>query len=137
MLDKKRQRHHGFTLLELVMVIIILGILVSMAHAAFLKITERARQVEAFKFLGQVRNALLRYYAEKGIWLQNDSAFNDIDIENPNGSVSELFFTYHIGDSPQTPKTDLCYAERNNVAAIYEPYVIAITANDEVLNTMN
>ena len=53
----------GFTLLELLMVVIIIGILASIALPQFLKAAERARSAEALNMLAAMRSAELRYAA--------------------------------------------------------------------------
>jgi prepilin-type N-terminal cleavage/methylation domain-containing protein len=55
----------GFTLLELIVVIIVLGVLASLAVPRYFEVVERARTAEAVSILGTLRSAQLRYYAEK------------------------------------------------------------------------
>ncbi|MBM3248300.1 MAG: prepilin-type N-terminal cleavage/methylation domain-containing protein [Candidatus Omnitrophica bacterium] len=56
----------GFTLLELIIVVIILGILVSVATPRFTGGTEKSRLTEAFSLLGALRPANERYAAGSG-----------------------------------------------------------------------
>jgi len=53
----------GFTLLELLMVVIIIAILASIALPQYLKTAERSRGSEALQMLGTLRSAELRYQA--------------------------------------------------------------------------
>ena len=53
----------GFTLLELLMVVVIIGILASIALPQYIKATEKAREVEALQILGALRASEIRYYA--------------------------------------------------------------------------
>ena len=54
----------GFTLLELLMVVIIIGILASIALPQYIRATERARATEALSMLGALRSAEVRYKAQ-------------------------------------------------------------------------
>jgi type IV pilus assembly protein PilE len=56
----------GFTLLELIIVVIVIGILVSIALPKFITVTEKARAADAFAILGTMRSAQLRYYGQYG-----------------------------------------------------------------------
>jgi len=62
-----------FTLIELLIVIIIIGILALIAVPQFFKVTERARATEGVRALGGLRSAQIRYYAEHYVMT------NDID----------------------------------------------------------
>lgn len=53
----------GFTLLELLMVVIIIAILASIALPQYLRVSERSRASEALTVLAAIRSAELRYKA--------------------------------------------------------------------------
>ncbi len=71
----------GFTLLELLIVVIIVGILASLAIPQYLKTTEASKATEAYNNLSSVRKAQLAYY---GIRQNYTTNFNELSIENPN-----------------------------------------------------
>jgi len=54
----------GFTLLELIVVIIILGILAALGFAQYTKMVEKGRTAEAKTILGQIRAAQNSYWQE-------------------------------------------------------------------------
>ena len=54
----------GFTLLELTIVIIVVGILAALAMPRFIQIAERARSAEAINALGVYKRAQIRYFTE-------------------------------------------------------------------------
>ena len=56
----------GFTLLELVVVVVIIGILAALAIPQYMITTERARSAEGVLILGAIRGSQLRYYQQWG-----------------------------------------------------------------------
>ncbi|MFC1806771.1 type IV pilin protein [Candidatus Omnitrophota bacterium] len=55
----------GFTLIEVLIVVIILGILATIAVPQFVKIVEKARRAEAVTNISGIRTALAIYYLEE------------------------------------------------------------------------
>ena len=58
--------HRGFTLLELLMVVVIIAILASIALPQYFKTVERSRATEALQVLATIRGAAQRYRAQDG-----------------------------------------------------------------------
>jgi len=67
----------GFTLVELAVVIVIIGVLAAFGVPRFLKSVERSKASEAFQYLAAVRAAQERYLAKEGVYA---SDLNDLDI---------------------------------------------------------
>jgi prepilin-type N-terminal cleavage/methylation domain-containing protein len=63
---KHRSRVRGFTLVELMVVVVILGVLAVLALFAYRKYTYAARNSEAVQFLGGVRAAQESYFQSFG-----------------------------------------------------------------------
>ena len=82
----------GFTLLEILVVVVIVGILASLAIPQYQKSVEKAKGSEAIANLNILRGAELRYWGE-----YNHETINiyDLDVENPNDNL-EYFGTYSI-----------------------------------------
>lgn len=77
----------GFTLLELLIVVLIIGILASLAIPRYIKATESAKAAEAYKNLNAIRQAEWAYYARTGMFVADMSSltnFDRLDIESPN-----------------------------------------------------
>jgi prepilin-type N-terminal cleavage/methylation domain-containing protein/prepilin-type processing-associated H-X9-DG protein len=58
----------GFTLVELMIVVIVIGVLASVAIPMYQLSAERSRETECVTALGMVRSALRVYYAEHGTY---------------------------------------------------------------------
>ncbi|MFA5304716.1 MAG: prepilin-type N-terminal cleavage/methylation domain-containing protein [Candidatus Omnitrophota bacterium] len=71
----------GFTLMELIIVVIIIGILAMIGLPQFFNVAERGRSSEAASILGAIRSAQLRYYAEHSAMTSNCT---DLDVEIGN-----------------------------------------------------
>jgi prepilin-type N-terminal cleavage/methylation domain-containing protein len=63
---KRKNERGGFTLLELLMVVIIIAILASIALPQYIRATEKARATEAIQILGTLRGAEYRFKALNG-----------------------------------------------------------------------
>ncbi len=58
----------AFTLVELAVVIVIIGVLAAFGVPRFLKSVERSKAAEAFQYLSAVRSAQERYVAKEGVY---------------------------------------------------------------------
>jgi prepilin-type N-terminal cleavage/methylation domain-containing protein len=88
----------GFTLLELMIVVIVIGILAAIAMPRYIDTIERARMAEALSNLDVIRASEKRYWAEQLGWSGTGTYTNSIDaldIDNPNNEPNRLF-TYSI-----------------------------------------
>ncbi|MBI3322820.1 MAG: prepilin-type N-terminal cleavage/methylation domain-containing protein [Candidatus Omnitrophica bacterium] len=70
----KRARVKGFTLMELLIVVIIVGILASIALPQFKVMTRRARATEAQNMVGAILTAEWVYYQENNAFVASTSA---------------------------------------------------------------
>ncbi|MDD4894221.1 MAG: prepilin-type N-terminal cleavage/methylation domain-containing protein, partial [Candidatus Omnitrophica bacterium] len=84
---------HGFTLLELIIVIIIIGILAVLGLTQYNLVTETGRAAEARAILGAARKAELSYYLNKGAYT---TSFADLDIAAPTSCTNTHYFKYDL-----------------------------------------
>ena len=82
----------GFTMLEILIVIIIIAILATFAIPQYLKASQRAIASEAVTSIGAIRGALARYYQE---YNQLTEDLDSLDVNNPE-DVPNANFGYEI-----------------------------------------
>ncbi|MCM8783989.1 MAG: prepilin-type N-terminal cleavage/methylation domain-containing protein [Candidatus Omnitrophica bacterium] len=87
----------GFTLLEILVVIIIIGILATLALPQYMKTTRKAKAGEAASNIGSLRGSLLRYYQE---YDKLPASIAELDIENPASRPGSYFDYSFTGTSP-------------------------------------
>jgi type IV pilus assembly protein PilA len=72
----------GFSLVELTIVVVILGVLATFAVPRFMSSVEKTKASEAFSYASQIESAQARYHAENGRYANRINDL-DIDIDNP------------------------------------------------------
>ncbi len=80
-------RQRGFTLVELMIVVIIVGILAAVAIPMYTGATEKAKATECVAALGTIRSALRNYYAEHSTYV--NANFTD-GVRVTNGDILEV-----------------------------------------------
>jgi len=63
---KQQKRNQGFTLVEIMIVVVIIGLLAAMAIPAFQKVRASSQQKAILNNLRQLSGAAQQYYLEKG-----------------------------------------------------------------------
>lgn len=88
--QKKRAKRRGFTLIELVIVIVILGILAGVAALSFTNVTKSSRDGVAKANLRAIKSALQMYQVEHGGKFPNITAKTDVSTLTGAGSTPDL-----------------------------------------------
>ena len=88
-----RRINRGFTLLELLIVVVIIGILASVGVPRYNKVVKKAKVAEADAVLGAMRGSEMRYYAENGVYTVTETSL-DIDVPGYGGYAASKYFTF-------------------------------------------
>lgn len=72
--------HCGFTLIELMVVIAIIGILAAVAIPAYSDYTARAQLTEAIELMAGIKTPSAEFYADKGYWPGTSTLETDLGL---------------------------------------------------------
>ena len=75
-------KQSGFSLVELTIVVVILGVLATFAVPRFMSSVEKTKASESFSYLANIESAQARYNAERGLYADSTSKL-DIDLDTP------------------------------------------------------
>ena len=99
MLSKLRKNNKGFTLVELMIVIAIVGILAAIAIPNFLSYQKKAKTLEAKSILGDIRTMEEAYRAENSAY---SNSLSTIGWTSPTGST---YYAYSVATPTTTTFT--------------------------------
>lgn len=123
-------RRSGFTLLELIIVILILAALAMIGMPQYLKFSERGRLTEAESVLNSVRNAQERLLATKGHYVKANEDLGALDVNFP-GPPPKLGMSHYIlvlgtgapkGCHPENPYYNIALIRVEDVARVIPKY---------------
>ena len=108
----------GFTLLEVLIVVIIIGILAAIAMPQYVNTLEKAKSGEAAANIGSIRTSVDRLWYQNGT-IQTNLAL--LDIDDPNGQANRLYnYTIVAGEGANaTTRIYTVTATRVGVATTY------------------
>jgi prepilin-type N-terminal cleavage/methylation domain-containing protein len=116
----------GFTLVELAVVIVIIGVLAAFGVPKFLTSVERSKASEAFSYLSAVRDAEERYLAQQGVYA---TALTQLDISVP---APKYFTTAGAITAAQDATGNPTWSytlTRDVTSSSYGAYTVTFTSN--------
>ncbi|NQT15273.1 MAG: prepilin-type N-terminal cleavage/methylation domain-containing protein [Planctomycetes bacterium] len=113
----------GFSLVELSVVVIIIGVLAAFGVPRMLKSVERSKAAEAFKFLAAVRTSQERFQARDGTYADE---LTDLDTQQ---STPKYFSVGAIsaGSTSDLEDSWTCTLTRSGASAGYGEYTVTFT----------
>ena len=98
-LHRHRRPETGFTLIELMIVVAIIGILSTVAYPAYTDYVRRGQAQEAFTELSTLRAKLEQYYLDQRNYGTSAGCASDSSASSWNGFTATEYFTYECTTS--------------------------------------
>ena len=127
-LVSRMKTRKAFTLVELAVVIVIIGVLAAFGVPRFLKSVERSKAAEAFSFLSAVRSSQERYLAQYG---QYATDLSTLDIQYPTPAYFSVG-TPAAGSTGQIQNSWTLTLTRTGASAGYGAYTVIFTESARV-----
>jgi type IV pilus assembly protein PilA len=114
----------GFTLVELAVVIVIIGVLAAFGVPKFLNSVERSKAAEAFGYLSAIREANERYIAQQGVYAVDQASW-DVTMQPPKYFAVSTYSA--VQGNATTPSTWTMTLTRDVTSSSKGAYTVTFT----------
>jgi type IV pilus assembly protein PilE len=102
----RRRLEHGFTLIELMITVVVMGLLLALAFPSYQDSLRKGRRAEAFAALAAVQQAQERHRANRATYAGNLNSTPDADtLRNIAVTTSNGYYTLALSDHTATEYT--------------------------------
>jgi prepilin-type N-terminal cleavage/methylation domain-containing protein len=135
MVTKRLRNQQGFTLVELSVVIVIIGVLAAFGVPKFKNAVERSKAAEAFNYLSALRESQERYQARQGTYAADPT---NLDISIPTLKYF-ILGTVQAGATNSLEDSWTLTLTRSGSSGGYGPYTVTFTQDgyDSANSTIN
>ena len=126
---QKLKHEKGFTLIELMIVVAIIGILAAIAIPNFMNYQCKAKQAEAKNLLGALKTAEESYFVEHGVY-KDETSFNVIGFK----AKGDTRYTFTV---PTINNTNDFFQAQAQATINGDPDVWTMTSNGTLRNPTN
>ncbi len=126
---KKHKMSHGFTLIELMIVVAIIGILAAIAIPQFANLVAKSQEGRTKANLGTIRSALSIYYGDSEGWYPTEGAGLTSHVDHGR-TVSAIYSECRLAEDDQQ-RRPLVYPARNGRQPVMQRVGITTTRRQQ------
>jgi len=127
---KNLNKTSGFTLLEVIIVVIIVGVLASLALPRFFAMVEYSRTAEALNTVTSLRGAIERCELQHGIANCTHANWSNLGMDQDPGTTAGAHWTYTITTGAAGIYTIVCTRNANEDNGGYTGNTITVSVDN-------